>query len=175
MYTYIGSTVNSLAPLSLPPVWSKVALGLALPNFVMAGGLYGHVPAKLIFVRMFRRTKHVYSHTVLGWTIWIGLCLAAAIIAFVFATAVPIFSFLIGLSASLLAAWYTMSMFSFVDHIYVDLKVHIWPCWLFLYPRHILSEGWDQSTEETSLDGACICPHHLCRCFYMCSWDIYLH
>jgi hypothetical protein len=38
----------------------------------------------------------MYTHTVRGWVVWSALCLAAVAIAFVFAIAVPIFSYLIG-------------------------------------------------------------------------------
>jgi hypothetical protein len=47
----------------------------------------------------------------LGWSVWIVLCFACSALAFVFATAVPIFSFLIGLAASLFAAWYYFYFF----------------------------------------------------------------
>jgi len=113
MYAYIGSTVNAFALLSLPLVWSKVTMALALPNFLMTGGLYIHVPAKLVFVRIFRRSKHVHSHTILGWTVWVALCFLAAVVAFLFVVAVPIFSFLIGLTAALFASWYTYGLAGF--------------------------------------------------------------
>lgn len=108
LYVYIGSTVQSLALLSLPPIWSKVAFGIALPNFLIAGGLYIHVPAKLVLVRLFRHSDHVHSHTYLGWITWTGLCFAGTAVAFIFAVAVPIFSFLIGLTAALFASWYVI-------------------------------------------------------------------
>jgi len=113
MYVYIGSTVNSFAFSSLPPVWAKVAVALAIPNFLISGGLYIHVPAKLVFVRIFRRSKHIHSHTILGWVIWIALCAAGGIVAFLFVIAVPIFSFLIGLTAALFASWYTYGLAGF--------------------------------------------------------------
>lgn len=55
----------------------------------------------------------MYSHTLLGWTVWIFLCLAAVTIAFVLAIAVPIFSDLIGIAAALFAAWYTYGLAGF--------------------------------------------------------------
>ncbi|KAF8527752.1 amino acid transporter [Gautieria morchelliformis] len=113
VYVYIGSTVQSFSLLSLPPIWAKVAFGLALPNFLIGGGLYIHVPAKLVFVRLFRRSNHVHSHTYLGWITWIGLCFTGTAVAFIFAVAVPIFSFLIGLTAALFASWYTYGIAGF--------------------------------------------------------------
>ncbi|CDO72388.1 hypothetical protein BN946_scf184977.g87 [Trametes cinnabarina] len=113
VYVYIGSTVASPALLSLPPVWSKITFALGMVNFLISGALYAHAAAKLIFIRFFRRSRHIYSHTSLGWTVWVLLCFASTGVAFVFATAVPIFSYLAGITASLFASWYTYGIAGF--------------------------------------------------------------
>ncbi|KAJ7783489.1 transmembrane amino acid transporter protein-domain-containing protein [Mycena maculata] len=113
IYVYIGNTVASPALLSLPPAWAKASFGIALGNFLIAGGLYSHTAAKIIFVRLFRHTEHMYTHTVLGWVVWIVLCFGAVAIAFILAIAVPIFSYLIGIAASLFASWYTYGIAGF--------------------------------------------------------------
>jgi hypothetical protein len=95
-YVYIGDTVASPALFSLPPAWAKACFGIALGNFLLAAGLYSHTAAKIVFVRYFRHTKHMYKHTVRGWVVWAALCFTFTAIAFVFAIAVPIFSYLIG-------------------------------------------------------------------------------
>ncbi|KAF7339879.1 Amino acid transporter [Mycena venus] len=94
VYAYIGNTVASPALLSLPESWAKAT----------AGGLYSHTAAKIIFVRYFRHTKHMYQHTILGWVVWVVLCIVAVGVAFILAIAVPIFSYLIGIAASLFAS-----------------------------------------------------------------------
>ncbi|KAI0746622.1 amino acid transporter [Daedaleopsis nitida] len=113
IYIYIGSTVASPALFSLPPVWSKITFAIGMVNFLITGSLNAHAAAKLLFVRFFRHTPHVYSHTWLGWSIWIFLCFAATAIAFVLATAVPIFAYLTGITASLFASWYTYGVAGF--------------------------------------------------------------
>ncbi|KAJ7655085.1 transmembrane amino acid transporter protein-domain-containing protein [Mycena polygramma] len=114
VYAYIGNTVASPALLSLPESWAKASFGIALGNFLIAGGLYSHTAAKIIFVRYFRHTKHMYNHTVLGWVVWVVLCVAAVGVAFILAIAVPIFSYLIGIAASLFASWYTYGIAGFL-------------------------------------------------------------
>ncbi|CAK5280114.1 unnamed protein product [Mycena citricolor] len=84
---------------------------LKLPG--RAGGLYSHTAAKVVFIRYFRNTRHVYKHTLVGWIAWTSLCLAAVAIAYVFAISVPIFSYLIGIAASLFASWYTYGIAGF--------------------------------------------------------------
>ncbi|KAJ3551374.1 hypothetical protein NM688_g4742 [Phlebia brevispora] len=113
VYVYLGSTVASPALLSLPPVWAKLTFGIGLGNFLVAGALYAHTASKLVFIRLFRHTRHVYSHTVLGWMTWTVLCFASVAVAFILATAVPIFSDLIGITASVFASWYTYGLAGF--------------------------------------------------------------
>ena len=107
LYIYVGSTVASPAFSSLPVKWQKAAYGIAIPNFLISGSLYSHTAAKLIFVRIFRKSRHLYTHTVLGWTVWILLILFMNAAAFVLVVGVPIFNYLIGIAASLFASWYT--------------------------------------------------------------------
>lgn len=109
-YWYIGTGVSSPSLLSLDPLWSKISFGLAIPNFFIAGSLYSHTAAKLVFVRLFRHSRHIHSHTVTGWSVWTVLILLANVAAFVFAVGIPIFNYLVGITASLFAAWYTYGL-----------------------------------------------------------------
>nr|OQO27655.1 hypothetical protein B0A51_04423 [Rachicladosporium sp. CCFEE 5018] len=112
-YVYLGSAVLSPSFSSLPPKWQKAAYGIALPNFLLAGSLYAHTASKLVFVRIFRKSRHLHSHTVLGWGTWIFLILLMNAAAFVLAVGVPIFNYLIGIAASLFAAWFTYGIAGF--------------------------------------------------------------
>lgn len=109
-YGYLGSQVNTLSFVSLPPYWQKVCWAIAMPNLLFAGGVYCHTAAKVLFVRIFRHSRHLHSHTVLGWGTWIFLVLFANAAALVLAVGVPIFGYLIGIAASLFAAWFTYGM-----------------------------------------------------------------
>ena len=115
IYIYIGPTVASPAFSSLPPKWEKAAYGIAIPNFLIAGSLYSHTAAKLLFVRFFRKSRHLYSNTLLGWSVWIALVFLMNAAAFVLAVGVPIFNYLIGIAASLFASWYTYGIVSFLS------------------------------------------------------------
>ena len=107
MYVYLGDSVMSPAFGSLETKWAKAAYGIAIPNFLIAGSLYTHTASKLLFVRIFRHSHHLHSHTRLGWGVWAVLIVLTNGAAFVLAVGVPIFSYLIGIAASLFAAWYT--------------------------------------------------------------------
>ena len=107
LYVYVGDEVASPAFTSLPEKWQKAAYGIAIPNFLIAGSLYSHTAAKLLFVRFFRKSRHLYTNTILGWSVWIFLVFLMNAAAFVLAVGVPIFNYLIGIAASLFASWYT--------------------------------------------------------------------
>ncbi|OCK77191.1 transmembrane amino acid transporter [Lepidopterella palustris CBS 459.81] len=107
VYVYIGDGVASPAFSSLETTWAKAAYGIAIPNFLIAGSLYAHTASKLLFVRIFRGSRHLHEHTVTGWTVWAILILIMNGAAFVLAVGVPIFNYLIGIAASLFASWYT--------------------------------------------------------------------
>lgn len=109
-YGFIGSAVLSPSFSSLETAWAKAAYGIALPNLLIAGALYVHTASKIIFVRFFRHSRHLHDHTVLGWVVWVSLVAIFSAIAFVFAVGVPIFNYLIGITASLFAAWFTYGM-----------------------------------------------------------------
>ncbi|KAI9572784.1 transmembrane amino acid transporter protein-domain-containing protein [Boletus coccyginus] len=112
-YAYIGNTTQSPNFFSLPPRWAKACFGIAFVNFLFTGGIYTHTAAKVIFVRLFRHSEHVHSHTILGWTVWTLLCFGGVVIGVLLAIAVPIFSYLIGITAALFAAWYTYGLAGF--------------------------------------------------------------
>lgn len=68
---------------------------------------FADFPTELVFVRFFRHSRHVHSHTILGWTVWTALIVSMMAVAFILAVAVPIFGYLIGITASLFASFYT--------------------------------------------------------------------
>jgi hypothetical protein len=138
-YVYLGNGVLSPSFSSLDGPWAKAAYGIAIPNFLLAGSLYAHTAAKLIFVRIFRRSHHLHSHTVVGWGAWTVLIILMNGAAFVLAVGVPIFNYLIGIAASLFAAWYTYGIAgafwlhdSYYDH-------GGWRRWLQKWPQAMLA------------------------------------
>ena len=150
VYVYIGNKVASPAFSSLPPLWAKASYGAALFNFWIAGSLYAHTASKLCFVRIFRKSRHLHSHTVVAWGTWTFLVVVFNAAAFVLAVGVPIFNYLIGIAASLFAAWFTYGVAGmfWLHDTYADE-----------YGFRTLRKKWFQSTLAilTVLAGAFIC------------------
>ncbi|KAI7357178.1 transmembrane amino acid transporter [Hortaea werneckii] len=128
VYVYIGNDVASPAFSSLETKWQKAAFGIAIPNFLIAGSF----------------------HTVLGWGTWALLILIMNGLGFVLAVGVPIFNYLIGIAASLFAAWFTYGiagMFWLHDSYHYEHGLQTW------------ARKWFQSTLAilTILIGGFIC------------------
>ena len=150
VYVYVGSEVESPAFTSLPVKWRKAAYGIAIPNFLIAGSLYSHTAAKLLFVRFFRKSRHLHSHTVLGWGVWTILIVLMNAAAFVLAIGVPIFNYLIGIAASLFASWYTYGIAG---------AFWLYDTWVYKGQLSALKSRWPMTTLSvaTFLAGGFIC------------------
>ncbi|KAK4998787.1 hypothetical protein LTR66_002052 [Elasticomyces elasticus] len=109
-YYYLGNNVQNPSVLSLSLKWAKATWGLLLPNILVGGSLYNHTAAKILFVRIFRNSHHLHSHTVRAWSVWIGLVVLMNALGFVLAVGVPIFAYLCGIAAALFASWYTYGL-----------------------------------------------------------------
>ncbi|KZT70098.1 amino acid transporter [Daedalea quercina L-15889] len=111
VYAYAGADTVSPALGNTGTTLRKVSYGIALPTIMIAGVINGHVCAKLVFVRWFRRngvaSHHLTAHTWTGWLTWIGICLTIWVIAFVIAEVIPFFNDLLGVISALFASWFT--------------------------------------------------------------------
>ncbi|KAI0093715.1 transmembrane amino acid transporter protein-domain-containing protein [Irpex rosettiformis] len=129
VYAYTGTTAVSPALGNTGATLRKIAFGIAMPTIMVAGVINGHVCAKLIYVRIFRRegkpSPHMTSHTLLGWGTWIVTCVLIWVFAFIIAEVIPFFNDLLGVISSLFASWFTYG----ISGIF----------WLHLHPR---SERW---------------------------------
>jgi len=75
IYAHGGDQVDSPALGTAPKIVGKVAWGLAIPTIIIAGVMYGHVPTKYIYVRLFRGTKHMSKNTFVSIGSWLAITL----------------------------------------------------------------------------------------------------
>ena len=102
VYYYCGSYVASPALGSAGPLLKKVAYGLSLPGLIVTTTLVLHLPAKYIFVRLLRGTEALTDNSFKHWATWIGCTAGNTIIAYVIASAIPVFGGLVSLIGALL-------------------------------------------------------------------------
>jgi hypothetical protein len=84
----------------------KVSFSFMIPTIIFLGVLYASVSARFIFFRFFGKTKHMGSHTVVGWASWAGILAVLWFLAFIVAEVIPFFSDLLSLMSSLFDAFF---------------------------------------------------------------------
>ena len=112
VYYYAGDNVKSPALDSASDVVKKVAYGIAMPTIIIAGVVNGHVGVKYLYVRLLRKNKDDLLHQKGGksYMIWVGICTASWIVAWLIAESVPVFNDLLGLTSALFASWFTFGL-----------------------------------------------------------------
>ena len=119
VYAWCGKWVASPALGSAGPTVKKVSYGIGLIGLIVSACLYTHVAAKYTFVRILRNSKHLQENTLVHWGTWLGCTFGLSGIAFVLASAIPIFNYLIALTASVCFAPLAMVLPGFLwlyDH-----------------------------------------------------------
>ncbi|CAH0046100.1 unnamed protein product [Clonostachys solani] len=102
VYYYCGSYVASPALGSAGAIMKKVCYGLALPGLIVTTMIVTHVPAKYLFLRLLRGTPHLNSNSLVHWGTWLGCTGGVTLIAYIIASAIPIFGNLVSLIGALL-------------------------------------------------------------------------
>lgn len=103
----------------------KVAFGIGLVGLCISAALYIHVGAKYIFVRILRNSKHLQQNSIVHWGTWMGCTIGLTVIAFLVASGIPIFNYILALAGSLCFAPLALSL----------------PGWLWLYDHASYRKG----------------------------------
>ncbi|KAJ9112090.1 hypothetical protein QFC22_006390 [Naganishia vaughanmartiniae] len=96
VYYYTGQYVASPALGSAGVLLKRVAYGVALPALIVTAVIYAHLPAKWMFLRALHGTADLTKNTVKHWVYWLGSVFIVVIAAYIIASAVPVFSGLLG-------------------------------------------------------------------------------
>lgn len=84
-YYYLGQYAQAPFIASLEKPWMrKVSYGIAIVPTIVIGVLYSNVTVKVVFNRIFGKTRHMHSHTFLGWGAWTAGIVIYWVLAFVF-------------------------------------------------------------------------------------------
>ncbi|KAJ5732782.1 hypothetical protein N7493_004263 [Penicillium malachiteum] len=110
IYRWVGPDVESPAILSLSPLMSKIAWGLAIPTTILSGVVLGHVACKYIYVRMFRGSDKMHSRSFLSIGTWVAICLGVWVISWVVAESIPVFNDLLSLISALFGSWFSFGL-----------------------------------------------------------------
>ncbi|UNI17526.1 hypothetical protein JDV02_003861 [Purpureocillium takamizusanense] len=101
VYYNCGSYVASPALGSAGTTIKKVSYGIALPGLLVSGILLAHVSNKYVFVRILRGSDHLTSNTLTHWATWLGCSFGVCIVAYMLASAIPVFNGIVSLAGAL--------------------------------------------------------------------------
>ncbi|CAG8348748.1 unnamed protein product [Penicillium salamii] len=107
VYYFCGSYVASPALGSAGDTVKKVSYGIALPGLIVSCVLFIHLSAKHVFVRILRGSDHLTANSVVHWMTWLSSTFGITIIAYIIASAIPVFSSLVSLIGAFLGAFLT--------------------------------------------------------------------
>ncbi|KAI8154160.1 hypothetical protein K4K54_013262 [Colletotrichum sp. SAR 10_86] len=93
VYYYCGSYVASPALGSAGVTIKKVSYGIAFPGLL--------VSSKYLFVRFLRNSKHLASNSFVHWATWLGCNFGVCLLAYILASAIPVFNGIVSLSGAL--------------------------------------------------------------------------
>ncbi|KAI0647479.1 transmembrane amino acid transporter protein-domain-containing protein [Trametes meyenii] len=132
VYAYAGDTTVSPALGNTGTILRKISYGIALPTIIIAGVINGHVCAKLVLIRIFRRegvhSKHLTTHSWKGWLTWIAICSVVWAFAFVIAEVIPFFNDLLGVISAIFASWFTYGI-SGIFWFHLTPRAERWSTW----------------------------------------------
>ncbi|KAL2839538.1 transmembrane amino acid transporter protein-domain-containing protein [Aspergillus pseudodeflectus] len=134
VYYFCGSYVASPALGSAGVIMKKVAYGLALPGLIVTTMLVIHLPAKYIFIRLLRGSPHLTSNSPIHWATWLSCTFGITVIAYIIASAIPVFDGLVSLVGALLGtlmSFQPMACMWLYDN-WSSGKVDKRPRWMFM-------------------------------------------
>ncbi|OJJ07512.1 hypothetical protein ASPVEDRAFT_142422 [Aspergillus versicolor CBS 583.65] len=102
VYYYCGSYVSSPALGSAGKLIKQIAYGIALPGLFVTSTISTHMASKYFFIRIMRGSRHLAANTPLHWFTWLSCVGAVIAVAYIIASAIPIFGSLISLLGALL-------------------------------------------------------------------------
>jgi hypothetical protein len=89
-YHYLGQYATAPAFGSLgTDVYKKGSFAFVIVPTLVIGVIYANVSAKFIYSRIWGRSRHAHSNTVIGWASWVGVMAVIWLVAFIFAEVIP--------------------------------------------------------------------------------------
>jgi hypothetical protein len=108
IYGYTGTNYNVAPAFGTigNEVYKKVSFSFMIPTLIFLGVLYASVSARFVFFNVFKGTRHMGSHTVVGWAAWAGIIAITWVFAFIIAEVIPFFADLLSLMSSLFDSFF---------------------------------------------------------------------
>lgn len=108
IYAYTGTNYNTAPAFGSlgDELYKKVSFSFMIPTIIFLGVLYASVSARFIFFRVFAGSRHLGSHTPIGWLSWAAILACTWVLAFIIAEVIPFFSDLLSLMSALFDSFF---------------------------------------------------------------------
>lgn len=108
IYAYTGTNYNVSPAFGAlgNTTYLKVSFSFMIPTLIFLGVLYASVSARFVFFSIFRGSRHMANHTVVGWASWAGILAITWVFAFIIAEVIPFFADLLSLMSSLFDSFF---------------------------------------------------------------------
>lgn len=107
-YAFIGPDVKGPALLSAGSTVARVAFGIALPVIFISGAILVTCIGRFVMDHAFKNSIVRYVNTARGWMIWLSIVFTTILLSWVVAEAIPVFSSLLSITASLFNSGFTL-------------------------------------------------------------------
>ncbi|MCJ1383238.1 hypothetical protein MMC17_006876 [Xylographa soralifera] len=89
-FRYLGqySTAPAFGSLGIVS-YKKASFAFVIVPTLIIGVIYANVSAKYVYFRIWGKSRHAHSNTVLGWGVWLGVMAAIWFLSFIFSEVVP--------------------------------------------------------------------------------------
>lgn len=107
-YAYTGTNYNTAPAFGSlgNQTYQYVSFSFMIPTLIFLGVLYASVSARFVFFNVFAGTRHMGSHTLVGWASWAGILAVLWVFAFIIAEVIPFFADLLSLMSSLFDSFF---------------------------------------------------------------------
>ncbi|GAA5914457.1 hypothetical protein JCM6882_003024 [Rhodosporidiobolus microsporus] len=119
VYVFAGQYVASPAFGTAGVLIKRIAYGISIPGLLFTSVLNTHLPAKYIFMRVLRDSRHLTTATPTHWIVWLSCTIGCLVFSYIIASAIPVFDGLVGLIGALLGAFLALNaqaMMYLYDH-----------------------------------------------------------
>jgi hypothetical protein len=108
VYAYTGTNYNTAPAFGSlgNEMYKKVSFSFMIPTLIFLGVLYASVTARFVFFNVFKGSRHMTDHTVVGWAAWAGILAVTWVFAFIIAEVIPFFSDLLSIMSSLFDSFF---------------------------------------------------------------------
>lgn len=110
VYTYCGQYIASPVLGSAGTLIKKISYGIAFGGLLVGAVVVAHLLAKSLFVRIFKRSQHLYKKTIRHYVYWMLTVAGGVIVAYIIANCIPYFDLVISLVGAIFMTFFVVVM-----------------------------------------------------------------